>query len=76
MAQKTLAIRYFGQKDDAGYQQLLAMLRFFNGNMKVRVYLPNDRTGHELLPDCWIDGNDQILAQIARRYGISNIALL
>ncbi len=76
IGQKTLAIRYFGKKDDAGYQQLLAMLRFFNGSMKVRIYLPDDRTGHELPADCWIEGDDKILAQIARRYGISNIALI
>ena len=73
---KTLAIRYFGQQDDPGYQQLLATLRFFHGSMKVRLYLPNDRIGQELPPDCWIEGDDKILAILARRYGISNIALL
>ncbi|MDD2533419.1 MAG: DNA polymerase III subunit alpha [Eubacteriales bacterium] len=76
VAQKTLAIRYLGQRDDAGYQQLMAMLQFFHGSMKVRVYLTNDRVGHELTEDFWIDSDDTVLAQIARRYGISNIALL
>ncbi len=75
-AARTLAIRYFGQRDDTGYQRLLAMLRFFHGSMRVRVYLANDRSGHELPADCWIEPDDKILAQIARRYGVSNIALL
>jgi len=75
-AVRTLAIRYLGERDDPGYQRLLAMLRFFHGSMRVRVYLANDRTGHELPADCWIEADDKILAQIARRYGMSNIALL
>ena len=73
---RTLAIRYWGEKDDPGYKRLLAMLRFFNGPMRVKVYLGTSRTGHELPADCWIEPDDKILQEIARRYGMPNLALL
>lgn len=75
-ATRTLAIRYWGEKDDPGYKRLLAMLQFFNGPMRVKVYLGTSRTGHELPADCWIEADDKILQEIARRYGMPNIALL
>jgi len=75
-ATRTLAIRYWGEKDDAGYRRLLAMLRYFNGPMRVKVYLGTSRTGHDLPADCWIEADDKILLEIARRYGMTNIALL
>lgn len=52
------------------------MLRYFNGPMRVKIYLGASRTGHELPADCWIEADDKILLEIARRYGMANIALL
>jgi DNA polymerase-3 subunit alpha len=71
-----LAIRYLGQEGDPGYLRLLAMLRFFHGTTPVKIYLPGERTGRELTPDCWIEMTDEILAQFAGRYGVENLALV
>jgi hypothetical protein len=69
-------IRYLGHYDDAGWHQLLATLRYFNGSLPVRLYLPLEQRQINLPPDCWIDLDDKILQQIARRYGVRNLALL
>lgn len=73
---QVLVIRYCGQREDEGWQRLLAMLRFFNGHQPVRIYLPAEQAQVELPPDCWIELDDRILQEFASRYGINNLALL
>lgn len=74
--QRLLVIRYQGEQDDDGWQQLLAMLRFFHGSQPVRVYLAREQRLVDLPADCYIEMDDKILQQLALRYGVRNLVLL
>ncbi len=74
--ERTLAIRYMGKANDAGYKRLMAMLQYFHGNTPVSIFLPAANKNYKLPPDCWIELTNETLRQLADRYGADNLAIL
>ncbi|MBR3057330.1 MAG: DNA polymerase III subunit alpha [Clostridiales bacterium] len=70
-----LAIRYFGNEDDAGYKRLLATCAYFRGNVPVYVALPKEKRYVVLPPEYSIEWNRDVCDILVKEFGIENVSL-
>ena len=74
-ATRKLAIRYFGNLDDAGYKRLLATCAYFHGSVPVFVALPKEKKSVKLPPEYNIEWNRETCEILVSEYGIENVSL-
>lgn len=72
---RKLAIRYFGNQDDAGYKRLLATCAYFHGSVPVYVALPKEKKNIKLPPEYSIEWNRETCEVLISEYGIENVSL-
>lgn len=72
---RSLAIRYHGRTDDAGYRRLLATLQYFHGPSPVRLSLPEEGLNIVLPAEYSVDISNETLRILVERFGRDNLAI-
>lgn len=68
-------VRFDGTTDSPAYQRLLALLRYFRGETPVHVYFAETNEQKTLPRACWVECSDEVLAILAGRFGLENLAI-